>query len=141
MINDDIPTPLPSERLEIRFKRAGCKNRANYNIMLCHIRRHRIKNHTVFEMLEHLGVYDPIPNRWGQKVCGLNVDRIKYWVACGATFDIRTRELLGLAGILPVSPDTYIRVARLNERQKMEDQAAAYLQKLDEEDAAEMEMD
>ena len=92
-------------------------------------------------MLEHLGVYDPIPNRWGQKVCGLNVDRIKYWVACGANFDIRSRELLGLAGILPVSPDTYIRVERLKKREEMEREAKKYFDKLDREEREAMEQE
>lgn len=74
---------MSSDNLTICLKTFGCKNRRFYNIYVVYKRHHRIKNHNIYELLENLGSYDPIPNRWGQKVCGLNVSRIKYWIACG----------------------------------------------------------
>lgn len=116
-----------SERILMRLEPAGCKNRKYYNLFMYHYANARISRNKFYEPFEHLGSYDPIPNRWGQKLCGLNVDRIKYWIACGAHPDIRTRELLGLAGILPISPDTKIRCIRLKERKDMEQKAETYL--------------
>jgi len=123
-----------SEDCIICLELDGCRNRKWYHIYLKHIRHHRYRNHTVHEKLEHLGAYDPIPNRWGQKVCGLNIDRIKYWIACGAQLDPKARELLGIGGILPISPDTVIRASRLRERKELEDRITEYFVKEDQAD-------
>lgn len=127
-----------SEDTMICLELDGCRNRKWYHIYLKHIRHHRYRNHTVSERLEHLGAYDPIPNRYGQKVCGLNIDRIKYWIACGAQLDPKARELLGIGGILPISPDTVIRATRLRERKELETKITDYFVK---EDMAEPDLD
>lgn len=46
--------------------------------------------------LEQLGTYDPLPNVYNEKIVGLNYDRIKYWIGCGAHPTKSVCKLLGV---------------------------------------------
>jgi len=105
----------------------GCMNRKWISIELKYSRFGRKTGILYRETVEQLGSFDPVPNRWGMKVCGLNVERIKYWLACGARVSTGAANILGLAGITPISPDTVFRADKLKEREKIEAQATDYV--------------
>jgi len=96
--------------------------------LTCH-RFSQVGGQSHYECLEQLGSFDPIPNRWGQKVCGLNVERIKYWLACGCHLTDASAKILGLAGITPISPDTVFQAKKLKERHVIEQRAAEWCRK------------
>ncbi len=61
-----------------------------------------------------------MPNRYGEKLLALNVERILHYLSQGAAVQDRTAELLGLAGLLPVHPDTYRNAWRNRREFRME---------------------
>merc|ERR1719350_1574695 len=101
------------ENLELITSSAGCRNRKWHVINLTYVRYHKKTGEEITEVIENLGVFDSVPNRWGQKVCGLNVERIKYWLACGVKMSKGTAKIFGLAGITPLSPDTIFQAKKL----------------------------
>ena len=107
----------------------GHPGRKWVSIELTYHRFSQIGGQSHYECLEQLGSFDPIPNRWGQKVCGLNVERIKYWLACGCHLTDASAKILGLAGITPISPDTVFQAKKLKERQVIEKRAAEWVRK------------
>jgi len=115
------------DQLHIQVKAEGCKNRKWYSLELVYFREHLQYGVGHAECIEQLGCFDPVPNRWGQKVCGINFDRCKYWIACGVRMDPQIQILFGLAGLTPLSPDTIIRCERLRERKKIEQMADKYV--------------
>lgn len=50
-----------------------------------------------------VGTYDPMPHD-GKKYVSLDVQQIRYWLACGALPSEPVANLLGKAGILPPAP-------------------------------------
>ncbi|VDP89970.1 unnamed protein product [Echinostoma caproni] len=59
--------------------------------------------------IEQVGSWDPFPNKiYGEQLVALNLDRISYWLARGAEPSTRVAELLGIAGVLPVHPRSYL---------------------------------
>ena len=68
--------------------------------------------------LEQLGTYDPIVNTHGEKLVSLNIERICYYLAQGIKLETPVAQLLGLAGLLPQSPSTYV-IAWRNRRELM----------------------
>lgn len=48
--------------------------------------------------LEQLGCLDPLPNAHGEKVAGLNLERLRYWLGCGAQLSRPAEKLLGRRG-------------------------------------------
>ena len=44
---------------------------------------------------EQLGTYDPMPNKDGQILLSLNLERIRYWIGRGALFTDNMQELMG----------------------------------------------
>lgn len=48
--------------------------------------------------LEQLGCLDPLPNAHGEKVAGLNLERLRYWLGCGAQLSRPAEKLLGRPG-------------------------------------------
>ncbi|XP_065917094.1 small ribosomal subunit protein bS16m-like [Dysidea avara] len=89
--------------LRIRLARWGCTNRPFYHIVVADARAPRNGRH-----FEQVGAFDPIPNQYGEKLVSLNHDRIKHWLLSGATPSRSAAELLGLAGLLPVHPHSYL---------------------------------
>ncbi|KAI0981349.1 hypothetical protein GJ496_001030 [Pomphorhynchus laevis] len=96
----------------------GCANRPFYLLVI-----HRQREDKGDEYTEQLGSYDPLPNRYGELLIGFNIDRIRYWLGKGAEPTKSVRELLGLAGILPVFPRSYLTAYRnrLNKQDSKED--------------------
>uniref|UniRef100_A0A8C5JHL4 Small ribosomal subunit protein bS16m n=1 Tax=Junco hyemalis TaxID=40217 RepID=A0A8C5JHL4_JUNHY len=83
----------------IRFALGGCTNRPFFRIVAANSRRARDGKY-----LEQLGCLDPLPNAHGEKVAGLNLERLRYWLGCGAQLSRPAEKLLGLAGVLPLLP-------------------------------------
>lgn len=63
--------------------------------------------------MEQLGTYDPLPNAHNEKLVSFNLDRIKYWMGCGAHPSPPVAKLLGLAGFFPLHPMTVTAAERL----------------------------
>ncbi|XP_056409595.1 28S ribosomal protein S16, mitochondrial isoform X2 [Hyla sarda] len=95
----------------------GCTNRPFYRIVAAHNKRARDGKH-----LDKLGTYDPLPNVYNEKLVSLNLDRIKYWIACGAHVTKPVAKILGLAGFFPLHPMTITDAERLR---KAKDKASA----------------
>ncbi|XP_018563368.1 probable 28S ribosomal protein S16, mitochondrial [Anoplophora glabripennis] len=94
----------------IRFCKQGCTNRPFYHIVVTEKRKNQ--HHPV---IEQLGTYDPLPNQYNEKLTSLNFERIRYWIGNGATVSKPVEQLLGLAGFLPIHPNSYM-VAWRNRR-------------------------
>ncbi|XP_063799612.1 small ribosomal subunit protein bS16m [Pseudophryne corroboree] len=92
----------------IRLALGGCANRKFFRIVAAHNKRARDGKH-----LDKLGTYDPLPNMFNEKLVSLNIERIKYWIACGAHVTKPVAKLLGLAGFFPLHPMTITAAERL----------------------------
>ncbi|XP_015738091.1 28S ribosomal protein S16, mitochondrial isoform X2 [Coturnix japonica] len=97
----------------IRFALGGCTNRPFYRIVAAHSKRARDGKY-----LEQLGCIDPLPNAHGEKVAGLNLERLRHWLGCGAQLTRPAEKLLGLAGFLPLHPMTVTNAERIRRRQR-----------------------
>ncbi|NXA02970.1 RT16 protein, partial [Sapayoa aenigma] len=125
----------------IRFALGGCANRPFFRIVAAHSKRARDGKY-----LEQLGCLDPLPNAHGERVAGLNLERLRYWLGCGAQLSRPAEKLLGrpgsegggggarrgrvsppllagLAGFLPLHPMTVTGAERLRQRRQREQQA------------------
>lgn len=127
----------------IRLALGGCTNRPFYRIVAAHSRRARDGKY-----LEQLGCLDPLPNARGEKVAGLNLERLRHWLGCGAQLSRPAEKLLGmqrggergrepgggsarlsssflagLAGFLPLHPMTVTGAERLRRRQRAQEAA------------------
>lgn len=100
----------------MRFQNWGCKNRPFLRIIVS-IDRLPLTRKDHFE-IEQLGTYDPIVNAHGEKLVSLNIERICYYLALGIRLEAPVAQLLGLAGLLPQSPTTYVTALR-NRRELM----------------------
>eukprot|EP00298_Acanthocystis_sp_HF-20_P023906 c33810_g1_i1.p1 GENE.c33810_g1_i1~~c33810_g1_i1.p1 ORF type:complete len:131 (+),score=47.03 c33810_g1_i1:44-436(+) len=85
--------------VRLRLARFGRKNLPKYRVTAADSRCRRDGRH-----LEVVGSYDPFPDKNGIKHVQFNIERVKYWIACGAQPSDRVRKLLGMAGILPPAP-------------------------------------
>ena len=85
--------------VRIRLARFGTKNRPYYRVYVADSRAPRDGKH-----LEIVGRYDPIAQKDGHKHVSLNVERIKYWLSCGAQPSDTVARLLGQAGVIPGLP-------------------------------------
>ncbi|NWZ64870.1 RT16 protein, partial [Acrocephalus arundinaceus] len=104
----------------IRFALGGCTNRPFFRIVAANSKRPRDGKY-----LEQLGCLDPLPNAHGEKVAGLNLERLRYWLGCGAQLSRPAEKLLGLAGFLPLHPMTVTAAERLRRRRQREQQPEA----------------
>ncbi|KRT80400.1 hypothetical protein AMK59_6634 [Oryctes borbonicus] len=98
----------------IRFARYGCANRPFFHIVVTE--RKRTQHMPV---IEQLGTFDPLENEHKEKLVALNLERILYWIGCGAHVSRPVSELFGLAGLFPIHPRTYI--AAWRNRKQMEE--------------------
>lgn len=114
-IYDEQGTRFSLSNHVIRLKQEGCINRQYYTVVLAERFSHP------HDSIEQLGSFDPIPNRFNEKLCGLNYSRIKYHMAMGAHPTLPIRRLLGLAGFLPLDPTTKIFAKGLKRRRKIEE--------------------
>lgn len=85
--------------VRIRLARFGRKASPFYRLFVADARAPRDGKH-----IEIVGHYDPIPGKDGNKALGLNVERVKYWLAVGAQPSDRVAYLLWRAGLLPAPP-------------------------------------
>ncbi|XP_074088935.1 small ribosomal subunit protein bS16m [Macrotis lagotis] len=106
--------------VSIRLALGGCSNRPFYRVVAAYNRRARDGRH-----LEQLGCYDPLPNSHGEKLVGLNLDRIRHWLGSGAHLTKPVEKLLGLCGFFPLHPMTITDAERLRRTRALEAAAAS----------------
>lgn len=94
---------FPGYKKVIRFAKFGCTNRPFFHIVVALSRLSQKQ-----ACIEQVGSYDPCPNSRNERLVGYNAERIQHWVGKGAHISKPVRELLGLAGFLPIHPRTYI---------------------------------
>ncbi|XP_029052741.1 probable 28S ribosomal protein S16, mitochondrial [Osmia bicornis bicornis] len=99
----------------IRFVRYGCANRPFYHIVVMDTKQQQHK-----PPIEQLGTYDPLPNKYNEKIVALNFERLQYWLGKGADISKPVAAILGIAGYLPIHPKTYLRAWR-NRRKASEE--------------------
>ncbi|CAD5209316.1 unnamed protein product [Bursaphelenchus okinawaensis] len=86
----------------------GCTNRPFYRI--CIFPDPKLGRRNEDSIIEQVGTFDPLPNLQNEKLVALNIGRIKYWLGeREARVSVPVLELLGLAGLLPIHPKTFIR--------------------------------
>jgi small subunit ribosomal protein S16 len=85
--------------VRIRLARFGTKNRPYYRVYVADSRAPRDGKH-----IEIVGRYDPVAQKDGHKHVSVNVERIKYWLSCGAQPSETVARLLGQAGLIPALP-------------------------------------
>lgn len=76
-------------------------------------------------VIEQVGTYEPIPNKFNQQMVSFNYERIRHWLGSGAHLSRPVAELLGLSGLLPVYPKTYQQAWRNRKQAKEEAELAA----------------
>ncbi|XP_065075539.1 small ribosomal subunit protein bS16m [Ochlerotatus camptorhynchus] len=87
----------------IRFARHGCTNRPFFHIVVMERRKNQHQ-----PVIEQIGTYDPMPNEHNEKLVSFNFERVRHWLGSGAHVSAPVAELLGIAGLLPVNPHTYM---------------------------------
>lgn len=86
----------------------GCKNRPAYRIVVFPDKAYG--RHHEGSIVEELGVFDPLPNYRNEKLVACDITRVKYWIGeRNAHISPALLELLGLWGVLPLHPKTFIR--------------------------------
>lgn len=91
----------------IRFAKYGCSNRPFFHIVVMHV-----KDAQKDPPIDQVGSVDPLANSRNEKLVALNYERIIYWLGQGAEISEPVRKLLGLAGLFPVHPRTYMQTWR-----------------------------
>eukprot|EP00299_Pterocystis_sp_00344_P017223 c8637_g1_i3.p1 GENE.c8637_g1_i3~~c8637_g1_i3.p1 ORF type:complete len:122 (+),score=5.98 c8637_g1_i3:236-601(+) len=85
--------------VHLRLARFGRIHAPKYRIMVADSRFKRDGRH-----LECVGSYDPFPDKHDVKHIQFDVERIKYWLTCGAQPTKPVQRLLGMSGLLPRTP-------------------------------------
>ncbi|KAK7115659.1 hypothetical protein V1264_001489 [Littorina saxatilis] len=119
--------PPKPNHLMIRFALYGCTNRPFNHIVVIQNRKNRNA-----KPLEQLGTYDPMPNANQEKLVAINFERLRHWLACGALCSKPVEKLLGLAGLFPIHPMSYITAQRNRKKaaeKEAEEKAAAETEK------------
>lgn len=104
----------------IRFAYHGCANRPFYHIVVM-----RKKTPRQGHVIEQLGTYDPMANVHGEKLVALNTERINHWIGQGASISSSCAILLGLSGLLPIHPKSYMTAWRNRRSSAKEENAEA----------------
>lgn len=121
LIRKNNPGPVIIRLLPITH----CRNRHFYRIAVTRSNYEKKDGY-----IEDLGSIDPLPNRENKILIALNVERIKYYLGKQVPVKGVVGEILGLSGLLPTHPRTYLKAYR--NRQTLEKQAAELKQALDE---------
>lgn len=74
----------------IRLSRGGAKKRPFYHVVVANKVESRDGR-----FIERIGYYNPIAIKASDRL-SLNLDRIKYWITCGAQASERVRHLIKL---------------------------------------------
>uniref|UniRef100_A0A915MC54 Small ribosomal subunit protein bS16m n=1 Tax=Meloidogyne javanica TaxID=6303 RepID=A0A915MC54_MELJA len=107
-ISGDCVNPATFGRPYIYLANFGCSNRPVYHIAVYPDKA--LGEHYRGNMIENLGTFDPIPNDRNEKLVSLKFDRLKYWLGVrNAEVSVPLLELLGLSGLLPLHPNTFVR--------------------------------
>ncbi|CAL7934875.1 unnamed protein product [Xylocopa violacea] len=106
----------------IRLVRFGCTNRPFFHIVVMNTKAGQFH-----PPIEQLGSYDPMANKYNEKIVAFNFDRIQYWLGQNATLSEPIAILLGLAGFFPIHPRSYMTAWR-NRRAAEEAKANAPVQ-------------
>lgn len=86
----------------------GCANRPFYHI--CVFPDRALGRRYESSIIEQLGTFDPLPNSRNEKLVSFNIGRLKYWIGeRDAHISVPVLELLGLSGLFPIHPKTFIR--------------------------------
>ncbi|XP_052796006.1 28S ribosomal protein S16, mitochondrial-like [Mya arenaria] len=96
-----------SRKLMIRLSLRGCTNRPFYHIVVQKNRTPRDKN-----ILDQVGTYDPMVNKFGERLVAVNFDKLRHWLGLTAQCSVPVLKLLGLAGFYPVHPRTRLEAHR-----------------------------
>ncbi|CAK5045115.1 unnamed protein product [Meloidogyne enterolobii] len=103
-----LVNPATFGRPYIYLANFGCSNRPVYHIAVYPDKA--LGEHYRGNMIENLGTFDPIPNDRNEKLVSLKFDRLKYWLGVrNAEVSVPLLELLGLSGLLPLHPNTFVR--------------------------------
>ena len=62
-------------------------------------------------------MFDPVRNKYGERVVSFNMDRIRYWLSNGAIISKNIAALFGLAGITAVTDATRMDAMRNTQKQ------------------------
>lgn len=111
-----IPLRRTFEIIKLAYH--GCNNRPFFHIVL--LKNISKRNAPPIEML---GTYDPMPNMYNEKLVSLDIDRIKFHLGNGAELSKPVEKLLGLSGLLPVHPMSYMTAKRNRQKLEAQDQA------------------
>ena len=82
--------PDRSTHFVIRLALHGCTNRPFYHFVVCKNRAPRNGPY-----VECLGSFDPMPNKYGEKLVALDMERFKYNLAKGTQMTKSVEKLLG----------------------------------------------
>lgn len=98
---------------------SNCSNRKFFRIAVTH------QNYELSDgFIEDLGSIDPMPNKDNNILVALNIERIKYYLSKSTRVNDKVAEILGLAGLLPIHPNSYLTAYRnrkiLEARKKQE---------------------
>uniref|UniRef100_A0A8R1HLF7 Small ribosomal subunit protein bS16m n=1 Tax=Caenorhabditis japonica TaxID=281687 RepID=A0A8R1HLF7_CAEJA len=97
----------------------GCTNRPFYHV--CVFPDRALGRRYESNILEQVGTFDPLPNQKNEKLVALNFGRLKYWIGeRNAHISVPVLELLGLSGLFPIHPKSFIRAK--DNRQLIADQ-------------------
>lgn len=100
---------------------SNCNNRKFFRIAVTH------QNYELSDgFIEDLGSIDPMPNKDNNILVALNIERIKYYLSKSTRVNDKVAEILGLAGLLPIHPNSYLtayRNRKILEAKKAEEQA------------------
>lgn len=107
-------------RAIIRLTSYGCTNRPFYHLVVTDP-----KGPIQGPIFEQVGSVDPLPNKNGEKLVGLNLDRIQHWLVKGAYLSKNAKDLLGLSGFLPLSPRSLQHARRKQIASALRDRVAA----------------
>ena len=101
----------------IRLATRGCRNRPVYHIVVSPSSEENNKVNAI----EELGVYDPLPNANNELLVSMHVDRFKYWISQdNVKITTAVAKLLGVCGILPVHPMSYVEARKNREPKETE---------------------
>eukprot|EP00090_Calanus_glacialis_P029287 TRINITY_DN47017_c0_g1_i1.p1 TRINITY_DN47017_c0_g1~~TRINITY_DN47017_c0_g1_i1.p1 ORF type:complete len:137 (+),score=54.90 TRINITY_DN47017_c0_g1_i1:57-467(+) len=98
--------------LVVRFQQWGCNNRPFYHIV---VDKSTHPNRRHIDPVEQVGTYDPSTNSHNEKLVSLNLERLQEYLAGGVQLSRPVAQLIGLAGLTPQHPDTYVQAWRNRE--------------------------
>ncbi|VDD88134.1 unnamed protein product [Enterobius vermicularis] len=95
----------------IGLARFGCANRPFYQI--CVFPDKSLGRRYEGNIIEQIGTFDPLPNSRNEKLVAIDILRLKYWFGVrNARVSATLLELLGIAGLFPIHPKTFVRARK-----------------------------